>query len=170
MKNKTIMTVGEALGRISKLNTESAQAEHTDIGDIWDTLNFARDALRLVAHETVGDDMRPGKIDKVCQDCGGEISFEGWISWDVDAQEFVVDDVCDKGHHCKKCDGQTYARDVEWKPFCIEIEYEPTEGGAHGKTATFRFDTRDEVAAFHDGMRKGAKIGEWEVAYTDEES
>jgi hypothetical protein len=175
MNDKTIMLLGEALGRISKLNAESAQAEHTDVGDVWDTLYFARDAMRAAVSEVVGDDPIVGSdapgdrvsMDKVCEECGGnDISFEGWISWSVEYQRFEVDDVCDKGHHCKQCDGTTHTIDVEWKPYCIEIASACVEG----ESRTFRFNTREEVAAFHDGMLKGVAISEWEVTYTDEES
>lgn len=183
MKDKTIMALGESLGRIAKLERDSEEAEHTDIGDIWDVLRFAQDTLREIAHaefrvdgeaEEFGDppgepvtDFKPFvKIDKVCEECGGEVTFEGWISWSVEKQEFEVDDICDKGHHCKSCDGQTHAIDVIYRPYCIQIESACVEGEGH----TYRFDTREEVKAFHDGMRKGAKLVEWEVAYSDEET
>ena len=39
-----------------------------------------------------------------------------------------------------------------------------------GKEQTFKFHTTAEVGAFHYGLREGAKIGQWEVAYTDEET
>ena len=52
------------------------------------------------------------------------------------------------------------------KPFAIVIE----SACVNGEEQTFRFNTRAEVAAFHDGLLKGAKIKEWEVVYTDEES
>jgi len=103
------------------------------------------------------------KIDKVCETCHGEVSFEGWIEWNIERQAFEVLDICDKGHHCKTCDGQTYAIDIEYKPLVFQIEVD-------GKEQTYRFHTQAELSAFHDGLRKGAKIEQWEVAYSDEES
>jgi len=35
---------------------------------------------------------------------------------------------------------------------------------------TYTFTTEPELRAFHYGMREGAKLGHWEVTYTDEEN
>jgi hypothetical protein len=60
------------------------------------------------------------RIDKVCEECGGDVSFEGWISWSIEAQEFVVDDICDKGHHCRTCDGTTHSVDKVLPAFEVQ--------------------------------------------------
>lgn len=56
MKDTTVMALGESLGKIAKLDRDSEEAEHTDIGDIWDVLRFAQDTLRAVVSEVIGDD------------------------------------------------------------------------------------------------------------------
>lgn len=155
-----------ARDRLESFKQECDANEHTDVGEAWEVMHLAWEAIN--AHLTPRKDIL---IDKVCQECGGPVTFEGWISWDVDAQEFVVDDVCDKGHQCGRCGGSTYARDVEYKPYCIEVI--PTAGNEIGvprSAKTFRFDTREEVQLFHYGMRTGAKLVSWDVSYTDEEA
>ncbi len=219
MEDKTIMALGESLGRIAKLETASEEAEHTDIGDIWDVLRFAQNTLRLIVSETIGDDDDeqdalderihdhfsavasdlnnrgadaqraflaqedrgeyvidpPGdakkKIDKVCTNCGGSVLFEGWISWDVEAQDFVVNDICDKGHTCDSCNGTTYAIDIEYKPLSLVIEFsndEPANFEASPKERTYRFNTQTELVAFREGLVLGDC--KFEITYTDEES
>lgn len=51
------------------------------------------------------------------------------------------------------------------REYAISIEY----GSGNGYTSVARtFPTVAELTAFHTGMIEGAKIGEWEVTYTDE--
>lgn len=223
MKDTTIMALGESLGKIAKLESESEEAEHTDIGDIWDVLKFAQSTLRSIVSEVIGDDDEdqdaldslvhdrfsalasdmnnagadaqraflsgagdpPGvdrdtalkniltpakpKMDKVCEECGeSDISFEGWIGWSVESQEFYVIDICDKGHHCKTCDGMTHSIDVEYKPLALVIEVagDPTPHN-------YRFHTQAELTAFREGYQKCHKYSgdsKFEITYTDEES
>lgn len=50
-----------------------------------------------------------------CKHCGANyehLNFEGFISFNPNAEEFFVVDLCDNGHYCDVCDGETT---VEWR-------------------------------------------------------
>jgi alpha-D-ribose 1-methylphosphonate 5-phosphate C-P lyase len=52
------------------------------------------------------------RIRKVCSVCGGEeISFDAFVTWDTDEQQFVVSNVMDDGHWCADCDGECTPQD-----------------------------------------------------------
>ena len=54
------------------------------------------------------------KIKKVCSTCGSEdVLADAYAEWDVAAQDWVVQDVMDKGHFCNKCDGECSIDDEE---------------------------------------------------------
>ncbi len=49
--------------------------------------------------------MKPYKY--VCSKCGSdEISADAYAAWNVDEQEWEVQNVMDKGHYCAQCDGE----------------------------------------------------------------
>ncbi len=105
------------------------------------------------------------KIDKVCETCHGDVTFEGYISWDVESQEFVVDGICDKGHLCDKCNGTTYAIDIAYKPLALVVRFIETDN-----ERTYRFETQAELTSFREGLETGDHNKEFEITYTDEES
>ena len=55
---EVIIDIGEALGRIERLDRESNAASHTDIGDAWDTILFAQRVLQKCARIVVGEPVR----------------------------------------------------------------------------------------------------------------
>lgn len=55
---EVMIDIGEALGRIERLNRESEAASHTDIGDAWDTILFAQRVLQKCARIAVGEPVK----------------------------------------------------------------------------------------------------------------
>ena len=52
-------------------------------------------------------------IAKVCAECGSDqVSIEAFVGWDAGTQEFVVHDMCDKGHSCNECGGECNVEDI----------------------------------------------------------
>jgi hypothetical protein len=46
------------------------------------------------------------KVKKVCSICeSDDVVTDGWLKWDIDKQEWVVDDIFDNGY-CKSCEGE----------------------------------------------------------------
>ena len=53
------------------------------------------------------------KIKIVCSTCGGEnVMRDAWAEWDVERQEWVLQNVFDAAH-CEDCDGETSLDEVE---------------------------------------------------------
>lgn len=54
------------------------------------------------------------KVKMVCSECGSsDVLADAYAEWDVDAQDWVVQNVFDKGAYCNKCDGETRLEEVE---------------------------------------------------------
>lgn len=66
--------------------------------DLCAALNALDDAQRTGSKEV-----------PVCAYCGStDVSAEALSTyWDVSEQEWKVSDICDKGHYCNACDGET---------------------------------------------------------------
>ena len=49
----------------------------------------------------------PRMIAMACATCGStEVLADAYAEWDVEAQEWEVQSVMDKGHHCNACDDE----------------------------------------------------------------
>lgn len=47
------------------------------------------------------------RVRKVCGTCGSErVTIDAWAAWDVDKQEWVLDDFFD-AEYCHECEGET---------------------------------------------------------------
>jgi hypothetical protein len=47
------------------------------------------------------------RVRKVCGTCGSErVTIDAWASWDVDKQDWVLDDIFDN-EYCHDCEGET---------------------------------------------------------------
>ena len=55
---EVIIDIGEALGRIERLERDSNAAEYTDVDEAWDTFNFVRRVLQKCARIAVGEPVR----------------------------------------------------------------------------------------------------------------
>ena len=156
--------VGEALGRIRRLDRDSEEAAHTDIGDAWDTINFARDVLRDVARKLVPP------VDLVCDNCGSnDLIIEASVSWDAEAQELVAGDMFDKGHLCNECGGECRIKEVPHKPLCLAFEYGQDPATDETLKKAFYFQTQPELTAFREGVQASEGWLEFDITYTDEE-
>jgi hypothetical protein len=55
------------------------------------------------------------KVQKVCKTCGSDnVVIDAWASWDVDSQEWVLENVFDQDF-CNDCDGETTIIDKDLK-------------------------------------------------------
>lgn len=53
------------------------------------------------------------KVKKVCANCGSDnVVTDAWVSWDIDSQQWVIDDIFDNDY-CKSCEGETTIQDEE---------------------------------------------------------
>lgn len=52
------------------------------------------------------------KYDYVCRDCRTPVLTDAWASWDVDKQEYVLENVFDM-EYCYECEGETSSIEVE---------------------------------------------------------
>lgn len=44
----------------------------------------------------------------MCAYCGStEVSADALVYWDINTQTWEVSDICDKGHYCNACEGET---------------------------------------------------------------
>lgn len=55
---EVVIDIGEALGRIERLDRNSEQSGHTDTGEAWETLLFAQRVLQKCARIACGEPVR----------------------------------------------------------------------------------------------------------------
>jgi hypothetical protein len=52
--------------------------------------------------------MAKQKVCMCCSSCGGEnVVSDAYAAWDVEAQQWTISSVFDKGAYCEDCDGET---------------------------------------------------------------
>lgn len=53
------------------------------------------------------------RVKKVCAKCGSEdVLADAYVEWDSEAQQWAVQNVMDKGHHCNACDEECDIEEV----------------------------------------------------------
>lgn len=56
----------------------------------------------------------PKRVRMVCSHCGGEdVLADAYAVWNYDLQEWELNNVFDKGHHCNECDGECSITEAE---------------------------------------------------------
>ena len=63
------------------------------------------------------------RIGKRCAHCGSSaVLGDAYAEWDYDKQEWIVANIMDKGHYCRRCEGECRIEDYDL----------PDEGCKHG--------------------------------------
>lgn len=75
---------------------------------------FIVSAARLKVLDAIVEPTRR-PIDYVCEECGtGEVSVAGIVEFSPYEQDFIVQDTCDEGHYCPKCDAPCRLRETNF--------------------------------------------------------
>lgn len=99
----------EIVGEHAINGTDAVVSLRDVSADVEAVVQWARESGVLDAAK--GDRPMPASpetLGPVCARCGGtNLSLEATVSWDYERGEAVVNELCDKGHVCEDCGGET---------------------------------------------------------------
>lgn len=89
----------------------AVQNQHNPRSEAGDKLRQAIAATAEQVRQVLGGPGEPAapapRVKMVCAHCGSErVHADAYAGWDVDQQEWVLEQTFDKGHYCDDCDGE----------------------------------------------------------------